>query len=281
MQRLFLFLFKYIAFIFFLFLEGVSFFFIVNYNTYQQAVFLNSSNTIVGGLLGAKTSVTSYFTLSEKNEELLEENRRLKEQLLSLSLDSPEVDTIEIISSDTTFLQYYFIKSEIVNNTINLKTNYLTIRGGRKAGFKRGDAVINDMGIVGKVTSVSQNYATAISLLHVNNHISTEIKRTKTICSTKWDGIDFRKSKVLYVPRHVEVLRGDTIVTSGYNAIFPAGLNVGVIDKVTLSPDASFYEIGIDLSVDFNNLDYVYGIGNMLNQEQDSLESVTIEDIQS
>lgn len=280
MSRLFLFLFRYRAFLVFLLLEAFCAYFIIRYNTYQQSVVLSSSNQVVGKLMEARTGVTSYFSLSEHNKKLQEENRQLRELLMSGQNIVSKTDTIFETEKDSV-AQYLFSKAEVINNTTSLLTNFITVKGGTDAGIRKGDALISDLGVVGKVTQVSQNYATAISLLHVNNHISSEILRTKTVCSTKWNGKDVGKSKVWYVPRHVEVLIGDTVVTSGYNAIFPAGLTIGVVDDIKLSPDASFYEIEIELSVDFNSLDYVYSIRNIMKAEQDSIESITLEAIQS
>jgi rod shape-determining protein MreC len=63
------------------------------------------------------------------------------------------------------------------------------------------------------------------------------------------------------------------IVTSGFNAIFPPGIKIGEIASVDIKDDATFYEVKVDLAVDFQSLDYVYVIGNELQQEQDSLEN--------
>jgi len=80
----------------------------------------------------------------------------------------------------------------------------------------------------------------------------------------------------MYVPRHLEVEIGDTILTSGYNTIFPPGVMIGVIKTVNLEEDAtSFYSIDIDLATEFDALSYVYVVKNESKAEIDSLEQNT------
>ena len=42
-----------------------------------------------------------------------------------------------------------------------------------------------------------------------------------------WNGRNARFANLDELPRHVEFEKGDTIVTSGYSAIFPSGVVVG------------------------------------------------------
>ena len=77
----------------------------------------------------------------------------------------------------------------------------------------------------------------------------------------------------MFVPRHINLEQGDTIVTSGYNSIFPENILVGFIDEFSLVENASFYDIDVQLSNDFSKLAYVYVIKNPLKEEIINLES--------
>jgi rod shape-determining protein MreC len=133
--------------------------------------------------------------------------------------------------------------------------------------------VISSDGIVGKVMSVSQNFATVSSLLNIDVYVSTNLKRNNTFSSLHWDGKDMLKTKLMYVPRHIQLQKGDTIVTSGYNSIFPENILVGFIEDFNLTENASFYDIDVQLSNDFSKLAYVYVIKNPLKEERIQLES--------
>jgi rod shape-determining protein MreC len=77
----------------------------------------------------------------------------------------------------------------------------------------------------------------------------------------------------LYLPRHVQPIKGDTVVTSGYNAVYPEGLLVGTVEKVSLKDEALFYDITLKLSQDFRSLTYLAVIKSNLKVEIDSLEN--------
>ena len=100
------------------------------------------------------------------------------------------------------------------------------------------------------------------------------VKRLGVFCTTKWQGNDPTRANVLYVPKHVEVQPGDSIVTSGYNAVFPPGIPVGIIEKIDIQENETFYDIVIRLTNDFSRISYVYLINNKFKNEKDSLESI-------
>jgi len=69
---------------------------------------------------------------------------------------------------------------------------------------------------------------------------------------------------------------GDSIVTSGYNAVFPSGIFIGKIKEFKLNNEAPFYDIKIELGLDFSKLAFVDVIKSRLRKERDSIEHVTI-----
>jgi len=81
---------------------------------------------------------------------------------------------------------------------------------------------------------------------------------------------------MLYVPRHVQVEPGITVV-SGYNATFLEGAVIGHVKQVTLKKEAPFYDIELMFSTDFSKLQHVYVVKNALKQEKDDLEQHTRE----
>ncbi len=75
-----------------------------------------------------------------------------------------------------------------------------------------------------------------------------------------------------YIPLHVKVFKGDTVITSGYNALFPEGIMIGRVMSVKKEPDKSFFTVKVRLAVDFTKLGFVYVIKNERQAERDSLE---------
>lgn len=267
MQDLLNFLYRYRTFGLFLFLEVICGWLIISYNNRPNAAFLNSSNALVAGINTLTSNTTNYFQLQEINDRLILENRLLREQVANMSLQHITLDSAEA--------KYKLYRANVINNTYQRAMNYLTLDVGIRDSIAPGMGVISGDGVIGQVKSVSENFATVTSLLHRNLLISSEILRTGTLCTVQWDGGDPTAASLKYVPRHVPVKVGDTVVTSGYNAVFPEDILVGIVNEINLEENDVFYDASIKLAVDFTSIKYVYLIENKLQAEQDSLETIT------
>jgi rod shape-determining protein MreC len=131
--------------------------------------------------------------------------------------------------------------------------------------------VINESGVIGIVSSVSNHFSVVIPILHPSSRISAKIKNKSKTGSLIWDGKDARKALLEEVPLYIPIEVGDTVVTSGYSSIFPEGIEIGIIRFFQKDND-SFYYIEIDLFTNFNQLSYVDVIDYRHAEEQKELE---------
>jgi rod shape-determining protein MreC len=134
-------------------------------------------------------------------------------------------------------------------------------------------AVTTGSGIAGKVVGVSENFSVAMSLLNLDFKVSTRLKSNGYFGSLSWDGRDYRYAVLSEIPQHVSVNIGDTIETTGYSAIFPEGVMVGIVSDFEKS-GGDFYKIRVSLATDFKKLHFVNVIGNMKKTEQLDLEKL-------
>ncbi len=272
MYQLFKLIHTYRAFLTFLFIEFICLWALVRTSAYHSASFFHTSNSVAAKVLNIRHGIVQYFNLPAVNTELAEDNARLKEtigkQQLALVVATP-MDSIRLTKP---ILNYGFMSAKVINNTTNQVHNYFTINKGRTSGIEPGMGVLTVNGIAGKVKAVSSNFATVSSLLHTGVFVSASINRNNTFCSLNWDGRDIRTSKLLYVPRHISVQVGDTIITSGYNAVYPEKLMIGVVEKFELEDSSPFYDIDVLLANDFSQLSYVYIVKNPTRTEQLKLE---------
>ncbi|WP_373522484.1 rod shape-determining protein MreC [Aquiflexum sp.] len=272
MQRILLFLYKIRAFLLFVLLEVIAIWMIASNNSQQGAAIFNSSNQFIGSMLGAQNDVVEYFSLSSVNKSLVDKNAELLTELEKLKqpVDSVFIELDSLLSST-----FQFKGAKVINNSLRLTQNHLTINKGSNHGIKQGMGVFNEEGVVGRVKSVSNNYASIISLLHTELLISSKIKSNDVFGSTKWDGNNPKMAKLLYVPRHVVVIVGDKVVTSGYNAVFPEGIPIGTVVEIKPGPETNYLDITIELATDFSKISYVYLVENFQQLELDSLYQST------
>jgi len=269
MGRILQFLYRVRAFLLFAFLEFLAIWMIVANNSPQGAAFFNSSNEAVGNALKKQADVVQFFSLAEANEALTAENAALLKQLMALQV-AP--DSMPLALDSLLEASYEFKGARVIGNSLRFSQYYLTLNKGSKQGIKPGMGVFNSQGAVGRIKSVSENRAVAFSLLNTSLLISSKIKTSDVFGSVQWDGGNTSEVNLLYVPRHVKATKGDSVVTSGFNAVFPEGILIGVISNVEVNKkDSNYLSITVKLSTDFSKLSYVYLVENTSFTELDSL----------
>lgn len=273
MYRLIQLLHSYRAFLLLLLIESICIWLLVRNNPYHSAAYFRTSNTIIGNIYASKDNLWQYFNLPSVNEDLTSDNARLRELLSQSHVPIIVNSKRDSLEKSHIGYKYEYLSAKIINNSTRLRHNYLTINKGRFHGVEPGMGVISDLGIVGKVMSVSNNFATVSSMLNADVFVSALLKRNNTFCSINWDGRDLLQTKLLYVPRHIQLEKGDTVVTSAYNTIYPENTVIGFIDDYALSNNPSWYDINVKLSNDFSSLAYVYVIKNPLKDERINLET--------
>lgn len=281
MGQLLAFLVKYRAFFLFLCLECVCVLLIVSNNDYQRSAYISSSSSFIGGITETSDNISDYFGLKRVNKELAEENARLRAELLKnskVSLDSLSKFTIASDSTDSD--DYKLTSAEITRNNIRNANNFFIIDKGSRDGILPEMGVISPFGVVvGKIRSVSRKYSTGISLLNTRNSFSAKHKTSKRIGTIQWDAVDPKLAQLLYITPDVNMQVGDTIVTSGFSAIFPKDMVIGTVASSERDANNTYLNVEVALSVDFGRLSYVYVIENVRKEEQDSLISTETREI--
>ena len=259
-------------------LLAVSLTLIYRNNAYQRNVLFSSANVVAGSVSSVSGEVTSYLHLREINKELLERNGQLEAQMLDLQdrLDAYMADTMLFkgfaADSITPEFPYSFVVAQVVNNSVSHLSNYITIDKGRLDGVMPDMGVVSERGVVGIVSTVSDHFAVIIPLLNPKMRLSCKVLGSSYFGSLSWNGRDTQYATLEELPRHVEFQRGDTIVTSGYSAVFPAGLIVGIVEEYAKQHDGNFYALQVRLAADFHALNHVRIIKNFLQQEQLDVE---------
>ncbi len=134
--------------------------------------------------------------------------------------------------------------------------------------------VIGSKGVVGVVATVSKHYSLVVSLLNKRIALSARLKKNNFFGTLKWNGEDYRYANLTEIPNHIQIGIGDTVVSSGFSAIFPENINLGVISDINNNKSNNFYDLKVQLLTDFKSIKNVYFIKNQQKNEQLNLEIV-------
>ncbi len=273
----------------------------------QGQTIVSSSNKVVGYLYQKQNDVVSYFHLRQMNDSLMNDQSFLLKELANdyatdtfqnllshipdtilppypLIYDSSFVvnedggdslvlKPIEAKKEIITYTEYEFIPVRVIKNSITQShINYITLNRGKSSGIVVGMPVVTARGIVGRVTNVSENFATVASVLS-NRKIHARLENG-TPSFIFWEGKDPSLIRMDNLPLLDSIPIGSKVYTSGYS-YFPANILIGTVHRVDTIENTNSQTVNIALSTNFRTLQYAYVVKNKKGAEKLRLEQNT------
>ena len=222
-----------------------------------QDIWINRlSHNVMAATWGGVTKVKNYFGLREQNEILAGRNYELFKELQHYKEMEKELQAMAKLDSADLPSRFNYIPAEITAMGTNSRHNYIILNKGSEHGVKPLSAVITPNGVVGMIYSVDKRYSYGLSLLNDKVSVSVRIGREGIVAPMSWDGEGFDHAVLKNIPLHLEVPEGDTVLTSGISAVYPADIPVGVTTGSRLV-DGAVNIVDVKLFVDFASLRYV------------------------
>jgi len=278
MRNIFLFIRRYLNFLWFLLLQVIALSILFRYNKFHEAAFMNVAKELTGGIYDKVNNTEYYFHLKRSNDSLVHENERLR-NMLRTNFENP--DTASQVLKDTTpfdtlghYRKFMWREAKVSNNSTSTQNNYITIHRGEMQGVREDMGVVSANGVVGVVVNTSANYATVMSLLHRSSRLSASLKKTGETGTVLWSGDSPLFLTMINIPKSAKIAKGDTIITSQYATRFPPSV-IGTIYNIAEDPSTNFYTLTIRPATNFFSLQFVYVIENLQAAEQQKLEEDT------
>lgn len=142
--------------------------------------------------------------------------------------------------------------ARVIRRGVARWTSAVVIDKGEDEGVRKDMAVITPKGLVGKVLMANRDFSEVLLLDDVNFRIAVRFlgSRSEGIASGTGQGVTVR-----YVPKDVEIIKGDWVITSGLDGIFPEGILVGYVSEVR--EKEFFREVSLKTSQDLKGLEFV------------------------
>lgn len=170
--------------------------------------------------------------------DVKEENARLKKEVLKINLLKVQLREIQI--ENERLEQLLSFKNELEPKTLAARViaynilfgTHSTIRvnRGQKDGIKKGFSAITSLGVVGVVFSVEESFSDILVLTDNFSAIDALVQRSRV----RGIIIGKRGSSCMlqYLKRTDDVQKGDLVVTTGLDNIFPKGVPIGHVTEV-------------------------------------------------
>jgi len=202
---------------------------------------------------------TGYHTLRDRREE----NLRLKEELIttrfkleSLKEAQRENQRLRRALGFAEEIEYYTILAEVVGRGTPRMPSSIMVNAGAAQGVVVGLPVIDESGVVGKILSVYNNSSVVQFINDPNSRISALDARSRVqgIISSKSGGQLIMEN----VPLDADIRQGDAIISSGLGGIFPTGLLIGRIKRVSIPQSGLFSIVEISPAAELSILEEVF-----------------------
>lgn len=264
MRNLAVFLVRHYFFLFFLLLEILSIYFLVQKNFFQHASAVSASNWFTGSLYQVRTDFTEYLDLKDQNKSLADKlAQQMNQQNSSYFLYTSKGTAF----NDTVYKQRYeYLAAEVIDNTVTRRNNYIVLNRGSKQGVEVDMGVVCAEGVVGIVREVSDNFCVVMSLLHSESKVSASLKRDGSFGTLVWDGDNYREATLKDLPV-VPIRAGDSLVSSGLGDAFPTGVAVGTVSSFKINSENKTYVVEVKLATDYRKLRHVFIVKNLVREE--------------
>ena len=197
-----------------------------------------------------------YFDLVD----VYNENDRLKKEMNSLKIQNSQYQ--ELLATHQRLQKLLQFKkttdhpvlaAQVIGRDPSGWFQSVIIDKGKRSGLALNMPVVNTDGVVGRLVSVSRDYAKALLIIDQNSAVDSIIQRSRDSGIVK--GISPKECKLDYVLKTSDVIVGDMIITSGMARMFPKGIPVGKVIEVKDIPGELFKDVKIKPMVDFSKLE--------------------------
>ncbi|MDU8924085.1 rod shape-determining protein MreC [Pasteurellaceae bacterium LIM206] len=227
----------------------------------------NFVDTAVGGVYYlANTPRTVLDNVSENlvdTNKLQIENKVLKDQLREKNADLLLLDQLKVENQRLRLLlnsplrtDEYKKIAEVLTTETDVYRQQTVINQGQKDGAYVGQPVIDEKGVVGQIISVGENSSRVLLITDVTHSIPVQVLRNDVRVIASGTG---RSDELVLdnVPRSVDIVKGDLLVTSGLGGRFPEGYPVAIVDNVSRDGSNYFATVTVKPLASLERLRYI------------------------
>jgi rod shape-determining protein MreC len=234
---------------------------------------IRSVATVAFGVVQEELSfIPRYFGLRSENDMLRRMNIDLADEASRLREARLENDRLKKLLDLKESYHYPVIAGKVIGKNLTLLRNTITLNIGKLNGVAPHMPVVGDGGLVGVISSVNDHYSVVRILLNADFRASAKVLRSRIDGIIAWDGDDLMLSNVA---KTLDVVAGDTVITSEYSSTYPPNIRVGVVHEVSEQQGSLFKKVYVSPGVNFVRLEEVFVLSYLPDPERTELDQPT------
>lgn len=210
--------------------------------------------------------VYDYFhelkTIRQDNVKLRDENKQLV--MMSNKARALEIENrlLANLLNYTPPPEATYVTARVIAEEGNAFSHSLIAYTAGNPNVKKGQVVLSENGVIGRIEQVGQMYSKIILITDINSKIPVVVERTRVRGILSGDNTSI--PKLVFVPLDAKIFIGDRVITSGVAGVFPPGLPIGKVISVDKN------EIKVKTLGDLDRIEFVRIVDYNLVDENNS-----------
>lgn len=213
------------------------------------------------GIDGIADSITGWWTrylwlveTEQRNNELTEENSRLRAELLEVEEFRLQNERLRKLLTFVDTVDRPALPAQIIGEDSSNWSRTVTIDKGGRSGLRVGLPVVAAEGVVGRIIKTAPDSSRVLLVTDASSGVGALVQRSRSRGIVRGQGGGLRLD---YVRQNADIVAGDLLLTSGMGGVFPKGLAIGRVDRVEEQSYGQFQKIEVTPLVDFSLLEEV------------------------
>ncbi len=196
--------------------------------------FLTTGSGVEKQITAMRTGLKSLEELERDTAQLRVENRSLKATNQALRDVEREVNRLRLALNYRERDVFKLVPAEIVTRDASTWWRTVTINRGKRDGIEGDMAVVTDVGLVGKTTTVSDSIAVVLLVSDENCRVAVQVEGTREQGIVVGERVAGALTPLLdlnFLSKQANLQPGQKAYSSGVGGVFPSGLLLGSVKE--------------------------------------------------
>ncbi|MGA7525109.1 MAG: rod shape-determining protein MreC [Acidobacteriaceae bacterium] len=207
------------------------------------------------GIRGMWTNYVDLIHVRQRNRDLKSELDSLRLEEESLAEDARQGQRLQALLGFREKYIYKTVAAQVIGTSGTEQSQVLLIDKGSRDGLKPDMPVITPDGIVGKTRDVFAHTSQVLEISDPTSGAGVVLEKTRIRGVLRGD--TWGHPEIVNISPDERIQKGDTVLTSGGDGIYPRGLAVGSVVKVVPDPDGTLDNVLIKPAANLARLEEV------------------------
>ena len=170
-------------------------------------------------------------TIEEELKRLRRENQQLLAWQQAARNLSHENARLRELATYTSPPALNLVTSRVIADMGGAYAHSVMISAGSRDGVTKGQAVISDEGLIGRVAEAGYQASRVLLITDINSRVPVVVENSRDRAFLSGDNTN--RPLLTFLTADAAVAPGDRILTSGHGGAFPPGIPIGIVSSVS------------------------------------------------